>query len=324
MAPSESLVVARSRLAAGLGAAGRRMWRRSDLTKTDLVVLDLVTEALHRVGECLRPSPVDKLDLVLEAALPGMQRSAELLRGLATRVGAPAPTMAVLPAPVVGGVFVWNLHANPFVPSGYGPPEEEDCHDDGGHDHAEERVEEGSKEVEVPTNVFCDGCSATPIVGAWYESLSWDDYDLCQLCYDKEDRNSQEWKRMRPLDHPDMNETPLPKENEGHSTECPGFETTVDTDLEDDTCMRAACAAAFARQVSRKRVAKVFVRHITGKGGCDFCGQCTCCQRNPPCHHFLAQVCLFADLHGRLPGVPAHALQLELRKWHGRRADLPG
>ena len=43
-----------------------------------------------------------------------------------------------------------------------------------------EQAEEGNEEVEVHPNVVCDGCNATPIVGARYKSLTRDDYDLCQ------------------------------------------------------------------------------------------------------------------------------------------------
>ena len=52
----ESLFAARRRLAGAVGAAARRLWRRSDLSAQDEVVLDLLVEGLVRVGELLRPS----------------------------------------------------------------------------------------------------------------------------------------------------------------------------------------------------------------------------------------------------------------------------
>jgi len=54
--PVESLAAARCRLAGALGAAGRRLWRRKDLEVVDEVVLDLVVEALFRIGNLVRPA----------------------------------------------------------------------------------------------------------------------------------------------------------------------------------------------------------------------------------------------------------------------------
>ena len=51
----ESLVESRRRLAAAVGFAARRLWRRKDLAEEDMVVLDLVVEALDRMGRLYRP-----------------------------------------------------------------------------------------------------------------------------------------------------------------------------------------------------------------------------------------------------------------------------
>ena len=45
----------RARLASALAFAARRLWRRRDLTDADEVILDLVTEALVRLGKLYRP-----------------------------------------------------------------------------------------------------------------------------------------------------------------------------------------------------------------------------------------------------------------------------
>lgn len=55
----ETLATARRRLAGAVGAAARMVWRRDDLTDKDQVVLDLLCEALVRVGELVRPRSVD-------------------------------------------------------------------------------------------------------------------------------------------------------------------------------------------------------------------------------------------------------------------------
>ena len=51
----ESLPAARRRAAAAIGSTCRRPWRRSDLDHRDVVVLDLVAEALVRLGHLLAP-----------------------------------------------------------------------------------------------------------------------------------------------------------------------------------------------------------------------------------------------------------------------------
>ena len=52
---AQSLPDLRAKLAASLGYNARRLWRRKDLSTEDLVVLDLICEALARVGHGQRP-----------------------------------------------------------------------------------------------------------------------------------------------------------------------------------------------------------------------------------------------------------------------------
>ena len=53
---SEPLSVARRRLAGAIGSSARRLWRRSDLSAQDEVILDLLVEGLVRVSALLRPT----------------------------------------------------------------------------------------------------------------------------------------------------------------------------------------------------------------------------------------------------------------------------
>ena len=55
----EPMGAARRRLANAVGAAARMVWRRCDLTDKDEVVLDLLCEALARLGEMSRPREMD-------------------------------------------------------------------------------------------------------------------------------------------------------------------------------------------------------------------------------------------------------------------------
>ena len=47
----ESITDVRCRIAAQVGYAARRLWRRADLTAADNVILDLLTEALGHLGQ---------------------------------------------------------------------------------------------------------------------------------------------------------------------------------------------------------------------------------------------------------------------------------
>eukprot|EP00898_Chlorokybus_atmophyticus_P005200 jgi/Chlat1/5681/Chrsp37S05486 len=54
-------------------------------------------------------------------------------------------------------------------------------------------------------NVQCDGCDKSPIEGARYKSLEKEDYDLCQACFDKEDRKGEYVCIARPGDRAWLN-----------------------------------------------------------------------------------------------------------------------
>jgi len=59
-----------------------------------------------------------------------------------------------------------------------------------------EGAKESVQEVEVHTNVVCDGCGMGPIVGDRYMSLEKDDFDLCKTCYCSEHREVSGWARV--------------------------------------------------------------------------------------------------------------------------------
>ena len=106
----EPLSMARLRMAAALGAAGRRMWRRKDISDSDKIVLDLVVEALHRLSADLQPAGnMTAPDLVLKKAIPDIQLQVQKLVRLAARghhegvlpaAGEPADAPDIPPPPV--------------------------------------------------------------------------------------------------------------------------------------------------------------------------------------------------------------------------------
>ena len=81
----EPLQVARLRLAGALGSSCRRLWRRSDLGKDDLVILDLMAEALQRLGKCGRPGHAAHPMVTLAEGPPRIVQQVTLLAALATR-----------------------------------------------------------------------------------------------------------------------------------------------------------------------------------------------------------------------------------------------
>ena len=81
----EPIGVARKRIAAALAVAGRKLWRRGDLTPADEVIVDLVMESLHRLGAMLRPQDGTPADLVVAQALPDVREQCERLVQLARR-----------------------------------------------------------------------------------------------------------------------------------------------------------------------------------------------------------------------------------------------
>lgn len=60
----------------------------------------------------------------------------------------------------------------------------------------------------VHHNVQCDGCGASPIVGPRFKSISKDDYDLCQNCFQEQPKGSEaDYARH---DRPILRHLPLP------------------------------------------------------------------------------------------------------------------
>ena len=116
MAAKEPLIVARRRMAGALGAAGRQLWRRQDIGDTDLLILDLVSEALVRLGAILRPSVGRPAEEVLSEGPGHVWAQARLLADLATRK---SPDI-VQPKQLKFKHHNFNPHALPYVPSTIG------------------------------------------------------------------------------------------------------------------------------------------------------------------------------------------------------------
>ena len=74
------LAAMREKVAAAVGFAARRMWRRKDLQDKDLVILDLLVEALARLGQLYGPRAGQPAAAALAAAPP---RIGELVAKLA-------------------------------------------------------------------------------------------------------------------------------------------------------------------------------------------------------------------------------------------------
>lgn len=116
MAAKEPLIVARKRMAGALGAAGRQLWRRQDIGDNDLLILDLVSEALVRLGAILRPSVGRPAEEVLSEGPGHVWAQARLLADLATRKSPDS----VQPKQLKFKHHKFNPHALPFVPSTIG------------------------------------------------------------------------------------------------------------------------------------------------------------------------------------------------------------
>ena len=79
-----SAASARCRAASALGAAGRLLWFRKDLSNEHDVVVDLITEALVRIGNQLRPVAKSDVAAALSAAPAHIQDECALLVALAS------------------------------------------------------------------------------------------------------------------------------------------------------------------------------------------------------------------------------------------------
>ena len=78
----------RRRFAAAVGHAARHLWRRPDREEADDVVLDLLVEALHRMGRASRPREGEPALAALAAAPAHVQALVARLEPVATRPAA--------------------------------------------------------------------------------------------------------------------------------------------------------------------------------------------------------------------------------------------
>ena len=87
-------------MAGALGAAGRQLWRRKDLEPSDEVVIDLLAEALVRLGQVIRPKGAGAA--ALAAAPQQLRKEVELFVALASRGPPPVLTCSPVRARVAG------------------------------------------------------------------------------------------------------------------------------------------------------------------------------------------------------------------------------
>ena len=73
------------RLAAAVGFASRRLWRTAELTEDDLVILDLLIEALHRMGRAYRGPAAMRADQALREAPPHVAALVQKIEPIAVR-----------------------------------------------------------------------------------------------------------------------------------------------------------------------------------------------------------------------------------------------
>ncbi|CAE8670932.1 unnamed protein product [Polarella glacialis] len=64
-------------------------------------------------------------------------------------------------------------------------------------EQASEAQGQEAKEVEVHPHVICDGCEVSPLIGARWKSLTQNDFDLCEACFGKEERDPAAWARVK-------------------------------------------------------------------------------------------------------------------------------
>ena len=101
MAPSSPLRPLhddREALAKSLAVCARRLWRRGDREDLDNIVLDLVVEALHRLGNGIRPKAGKSAAAVVSQAPLRVQELLGVLQPLAARA-LPQPATRVEPPP---------------------------------------------------------------------------------------------------------------------------------------------------------------------------------------------------------------------------------
>ena len=82
-AKAETLADARAQLASSVGYACRKLWRRKDIEEVDSIILDLLCEALQRIGHSYRPREGDSAKQALQKAPSHIQDLVATLENLA-------------------------------------------------------------------------------------------------------------------------------------------------------------------------------------------------------------------------------------------------
>ena len=104
----KSLTDVRCQLASCVGYASRQLWRRKDLEEIDEIVLDLLCEALQRIGHSYRPKEGMPAQQALKQAPSHIQ---DLVKSL-ERVAIPDTKEASL-----AKVSRFSADAPPYVPT---------------------------------------------------------------------------------------------------------------------------------------------------------------------------------------------------------------
>ena len=109
-----SLHHARRQVAQAIGAAGRKMWRRADLTAEDELISELLCEALARLSKSLRgPAGCAARELLQSAPQP-IRQEVLMLAAIAKRGVPPPAAFKVAPGAPVRSM---RADADEFVPT---------------------------------------------------------------------------------------------------------------------------------------------------------------------------------------------------------------
>ena len=93
---NKTLADASAQLASSVGYVSRQMWRRNDLEEVDEIILDLLCEALQRIGHSYRPKEGYTAKQALQKAPTHIQELVATLETLAKPEGpTPGPSLQV-------------------------------------------------------------------------------------------------------------------------------------------------------------------------------------------------------------------------------------
>ena len=107
-----ALAPIRKNVAAALAFSTRKYWGRTDLTMQDKVVVDLLVEALQRIGYLVQPSTAglrNPADLIEDQALPQVRQQCKLLAAVASRPPPGATSLCPMPPGCMGAVWAEEL-----------------------------------------------------------------------------------------------------------------------------------------------------------------------------------------------------------------------